>query len=108
MEADAKEATSEEKTSQTQYVELMDESATTRKQYAKSLVEQQGTDAKLKENIIKLKEKKTITYTELNNAHAYIADMHQTCDFVVEHFNERTEARNTELEGLNAAISALS
>jgi len=107
MEADSREATHEEKAGQTGYVELMAESAKTRKQYAKSLVEQQGTDAKLKEKIIKLKEKKSLTSTELSNAHTYVAEIHQTCDFVVEHFQERTEARTVEIEGLNSAKSAI-
>jgi len=108
METDSREATGEEKASQAGYVDLMKESATTREQYAKSLVEQQGTNAHLKENIIKLKEKKSLTYSELNNAHAYLAEIHQTCDFVVDHFKERTEARKTELDGLSQAVSALS
>lgn len=107
MENDHKEATSEEKSGQTGYVELMKESSTTRKQYTKSLVEMQGTNAHLKKKIIKLKEKKSVTASELSNAHAYVGDVHQTCDFVVEHFKERTEARNQELEGMNMAISAL-
>jgi len=107
MEADSREATSEEKAAQIAYVELMNESATTRKQYAKSLTEQRGTDADLEKKLIKLKKKKAVTYTELNNAHAYLADMHVTCDFVVEHFKERSEARATELEGMNTAVSAL-
>ena len=108
MESDSAEATHEEKAGQSGYVELMDESSRTRQQYTKSLIEQQGTNAALKEKVIKLKEKQGLTSSELSNAHAYVGDVHTSCDFLVDTFKERAEARLAELDGLNQAKAVLS
>merc|ERR1719440_2727185 len=92
---DKQEAEHEEKTAQRDYVKLMDESATSRAQYVKAVVEKKGSKSSLEASIIENKEKSKLAMEELMNAHKYVADVHNSCDFLVDNFNA-TQAARTE------------
>merc|ERR1719321_1868606 len=104
---DKQEAEFEEKTSQRDYVTLMDESKASRATLAKQIVEKKGSKSHIDKQIIELKESKKVSYEDLTNAHQYSADIHASCDFVVEHFDARAEARAKELESLHSAKELL-
>merc|ERR1719321_1744496 len=104
---DKQEAEFEEKTSQRDYVTLMDESKASRATLAKQIVEKKGSKSHIDKQIIELRESKKVSYEDLTNAHQYSADIHASCDFVVEHFEARTEARTKELESLHSAKQLL-
>jgi len=105
---DKQEAEINEKQAQKDYVELMGESATTRAQDAKSLVEKKSAKAELEAKIIENKEQTKTALDEVTNANQYVADIHASCDLLLQTFNDKKEARITELDGLKSAKAQLS
>jgi len=107
LEKDKATAEADEKNAQKEYVALMSESQTTREADSKSLVNKKAASAERESALVKAKEEKTVTFEELNNAHTFLADLHSSCDFVVQNFAMREEARTTELESLKSAKAVL-
>merc|ERR1719198_1478523 len=97
------ESTHDEKTAQKEYVELMKESNEARAASEKSVVEKKASVAGLDTRLLEAKESKKQTFSELTNAHDLTAQLHKTCDFLLEHFDERETARKTEEDNLKAA-----
>lgn len=48
-----------------------------------------------------------MAFDELNNIHEYIAELHNSCDFIVENFDLRKEARMNEMESLKNAKAVM-
>jgi len=48
-----------------------------------------------------------MAFDELGNAHKYVSELHSTCDFIVDNFDLRTEARAKEQESLKAARAVM-
>jgi len=105
---DGQEAQFNEKQAQTDYVELMDESSETRAQDSKSLVGKRSAKAELEQQLIETKEQTKTAKEELTNSQQYIADVHASCDLLLQTFNDKKEARMTELDGLKSAKQMLS
>merc|ERR1719420_1560730 len=103
LEMDQKEATMEEQHAQKDYVRLMMDSQVSRAADLKSITDLQNSKAVLEEKINDAKESRKMAFDELNNAHKYTSEMHSSCDFVVENFELRNEARKQELESLKDA-----
>merc|ERR1719207_259247 len=107
LEKDKATAEADEKTAQKEYVALMSESQTTREADSKSLVNKKAAGAELESTFVTAKKEKAVTYEELNNAHTFLGDLHSSCDFVVQNFAMREQARSTELESLKSAKAVL-
>jgi len=104
---DKQEAEFDEKQAQTDYVGLMSESAESRAQDAKSLVAKKSAKAESQQKIIQTKEQTKLAMDETMNANRFVADVHTSCDFLLESFNDKTAARTTELDGLKQAKAML-
>jgi hypothetical protein len=107
LQSDMAEAARDEKTAQKEYVELMSESQTSRAQDIKSITDKKESRAVLEEKITESKEARKMAFDELNNIHEYIAELHNTCDFIVENFDLRKEARMNEMESLKNAKAVM-
>jgi len=55
-----------------------------------------------------LKEEKTATETDLDLIAKTIGDLHVSCDFILQNFDLRKEARTNEVESLKTAKAILS
>eukprot|EP00972_Heterocapsa_arctica_P106229 15648920-Heterocapsa_arctica.AAC.1 len=53
------------------------------------------------------KDKKTIAINDLMGTDKYISELHQECDWLVQYFDARKEARTSEIEALGNAKAVL-
>merc|ERR1719375_2352246 len=105
--ADKSQSAYDEKTAQKDYVELMKESSDSRAASQKSIVEKKNSKAGLETRLLEAKESKSQLFQELTNAHELTDTLHKTCDFLVDHFEDRDQARNSEVEKLKVAKEVL-
>jgi len=106
--SDMKEMEYEEKTAQKDYAELMADSQETRAGDAKALTGKTSTKAQVEADLMTTKEIRSATSTDLKQIASVIGDLHAACDFIMENFDLRKEARTSEIEGLKNAKAVLS
>jgi len=104
---DMKDAEYEEKTAQKDYAELMADSQETRAQDTKSLTGKKATKAETETTLMTTKETRGSTSTDLKQTQTYIKDLHASCDFIMQNYDLRKEARTNEVEGLKNAKAVL-
>merc|ERR1719240_2543750 len=102
------EAEHEEAMSQKDYETLMSASQKTRSSNAKSITEKESAKAEWTEKIENAKGEQATTQDALAKLAEYISGLHASCDFLVENFDARKEARTNEIEGLKNAKAVLS
>jgi len=107
LEADMKDAGYAEKTAQKEYAELMADSQTTRAQDAKSIVDKEAAKATMEEKLMSAKKNHASTKEEISLVVSYIGDLHVSCDFIMQNFDLRKEARTAEIESLKNAKAVL-
>merc|ERR1719207_52145 len=93
LEADMKDSEYAEKTAQTEYAELMADSQATRAQDAKSITDKEAAKATLEEKLMTAKKNHASTGDEIDLITGYISDLHVSCDFIMQNFDLRKEAR---------------
>merc|ERR1719160_1917773 len=98
----------EEKTAQKDYAELMADSQETRAGDSKSLTGKETSKAETESLLMTSKETRSATATDLKQIATVIGDLHAACDFIMENFDLRKEARTSEIEGLKNAKAVLS
>merc|ERR550514_1646179 len=106
--SDMKDMEYEEKTAQSDYAELMADSQTTRAGDTKALTGKQTTKAETESSLMTTKEIRSATATDLKQVQTVIQDLHAACDFIMQNFDLRKEARTNEIEGLKNAKAVLS
>jgi len=106
--SDMKDMEYEEKTAQKDYAELMADSQETRAGDTKSLTGKTTTKAEVEAALMTAKETRSSTATDLKQVQTVIQDLHAACDFIMENFDLRKEARTNEIEGLKNAKAVLS
>jgi len=108
MEKELTEATTEEKDSQADYEQLMKDAADKRTTDSKSLSEKQGAKADTEAALEAHKGAKTAGVKELMATEKYISSLHAECDWLLQYFDVRTEARAGEVDSLKKAKAVLS
>merc|ERR1719231_659966 len=106
--SDMKDMEYEEKTAQKDYAELMADSQETRADDAKALTGKTTAKAETEATLMTTKETRSSTATDLKQVATVIADLHAACDFIMQNFDLRKEARTNEIEGLKNAKAVLS
>jgi iron-sulfur cluster repair protein YtfE (RIC family) len=106
--SDMKDMEYEEKTAQKDYAELMADSQTTRAGDTKALTGKTSTKAETEDALMTTKEIRSATATDLKQVQTVIQDLHAACDFIMQNFDLRKEARTNEIEGLKNAKAVLS
>merc|ERR1719235_1538861 len=102
------EATHDEETGQKDYERLMSDSQASRAKKADSITSKESAKADLDVRTENTKEQKTSQEAELMNTNQYIAQLHSTCDFLVQNYDLRKAARSNEIESLKNAKAVLS
>jgi len=108
IETDMKDAAYEEKTSQADYAKLMQESEETRAANSKGIVTKAASKADLEGKLEALKETNTAVATDLDLIATTLGDLHMQCDFLLQNYGLRKEARTNEIESLKNAKAILS
>merc|ERR1719264_2365541 len=86
----------------------MKDSAEKRMADSTSLQEKTGAKADTEANLQAMKEKKRATEAELAATHKVILGLHAECDWLLQYFDARKEARNGEIDSLVNAKAILS
>jgi len=108
IETDMKDAGYEEKTSQADYAKLMEESQETRAANSKGIVTKASSKATLEGKLEAAKEAFTAVSTDLDLIASTLGDLHMQCDFLLQNYDLRKEARTNEIESLKTAKAILS
>merc|ERR1719321_537424 len=108
IETDMKDAEYEEKTAQDDYGKLMQESEETRAANSKGIVTKTSSKATLEAKLETAKEAYTAVTTDLDLIAATLGDLHMQCDFLLQNYDLRKEARTNEIESLKTAKAILS
>lgn len=107
LDMELTEAETEEKLAQEEYEELMADSAQKRAADSKSLADKENLKADTEALLVKLVEEKKSTTHELMATEEYISQLHAECDWLIQYFDVRKEARAGEIDALNKAKAVL-
>jgi len=108
LKTDHSDAEHAENMAQKDYENLMSASQKTRSTNAKSITEKESAKAEWSEKIENAKTENASTTDALNKLNEAIAGLHASCDFLIESYDMRKEARANESEGLKNAKAVLS
>merc|ERR1719181_2748705 len=101
-------AKAEEKDAQEDYETFMKDSADKRAEDSKALENKEAALADMKASLEKDTEDKKSTTKELVATNQYIATLHADCDWLLQYFDVRKEARASEVDALEKAKAVLS
>jgi len=108
IETDMKDAEYEEKTAQADYGKLMAESEETRAANSKGITTKASAKATLEGKLESEKGILADTDEDLSLIATTLSDLHAQCDFLLQNFDLRKEARTNEIESLKNAKAILS
>jgi len=98
----------DEKNAQEEYVELMKLSAEKRANDVKSVADKSAAKADLEANLEKLTDENAATLRKTMATEKTLMDLHAECDWLLQNFQTRKEARAAEVESLKNAKAVLS
>jgi len=101
-------ATTEEKDAQADYMTCMKDSAEKRAQDSKNLADKEGALADAQAALEKHTDTMASTKKELSATLQYILSLHNECDWLLQYFEVRKEARASEVDALGKAKAVLS
>jgi len=111
MKADVEKETQElefqEKDAQSEYEEMTLDASEKRASNLKSIAEKTGVKAELEAQLIAAKDDKLAAGKELMGTKQYLAEVHDDCDWLLEKYDMRKEARANEVEALKKAKAVL-
>jgi len=98
----------EEKDAQGDYEETMKDASDKRAQDSKDLSDKADAKAGMEEELQAHTDAKKSSETELQATEDYIATLHKDCDFLLEYYQERKDARASEIDAIGKAKDVLS
>lgn len=107
LEMDMKDGENAEKSAQEDYAKLMAESQETRTQDQKSISDKMAAKADGEAKIVEAKDAGAKADEALLLVKKQIADLHASCDFLLQNYDMRKEARATEIDSLKNAKAML-
>merc|ERR1719324_1457879 len=108
LDKELTEATAEEENSQKDYEDMMKNSAEKRAGDAKALTEKNAAVADMEAALQAHTAEKASTSKELGATLKYIQSLHSECDWLLQYFDVRKEARTSEIDALGKAKAVLS
>jgi len=108
LETDSKDSAYEEKTSQSDYGKLMADSQESRRAATQSITSKAVSKAEVEGKLNGLNGDASATAEDLSLIATTIQDLHVSCDFILQNFDLRREARTNESESLKNAKAILS
>merc|ERR1719345_267624 len=101
-------AQAEEKDAQGDYEQMMKDSAAKRADDSKALGNKEGALANMQAALERDTDGKTSATKELGATVQYIQSLHNECDWLLQYFDVRREARTSEIDALGKAKAVLS
>merc|ERR1719198_2523298 len=97
-----------EKDAQADYEQMMKDSAEKRAEDSKMLSDKETAKADMEADLQTAKDDKMATSKELMTTKQYIAKLHGECDWLLQYFDQRQEARAQEMDAMGKAKAELS
>merc|ERR1719181_2764049 len=97
-----------EKDAQADYETMMKDSAAKRSEDSKMLADKEATLADMQASLASGKDTLASTSKELTATLQYIQSLHAECDWLIQYFEVRKEARASEMDALGKAKAVLS
>merc|ERR1719473_560640 len=107
LDMEMTEAETEEKLAQEEYEELMADSAEKRAADTKSLADKESQKGDLEAELVTLGDEHKATVKELMATEKYIGNLHGECDWLLQYYDVRKEARTGEIDALGKAKAVL-
>merc|ERR1719446_1553123 len=107
LDKEMTEAQTEEKDAQADYEQMMKDAAEKRAEDSKTLEDKEGALADMKAALEKQTADKTAASQELMATEEYIVSLHNECDWLLQYFDVRAEARANEIDALGKAKAVL-
>jgi len=107
LDTEIQEAEHDEKEGQKDYEEMMQTSADKRATDSKAITNAEGAKAESESNLESAKSAHSSNGQEILANNEYTANLHAECDFLMNNFELRKEARTAEVEGLKNAKAVL-
>merc|ERR1719281_246785 len=107
IDKEMKEAEFEEKDSQKDYEKMMKDSAEKRAEDSKSITDKESALAQTEGELEQHKSDKMSTGKQLQETMMYTARLHGECDFLLQNFDARKQAREDELASLRDSEDTL-
>jgi septal ring factor EnvC (AmiA/AmiB activator) len=98
----------DEKDAQEDYEGTMKDASEKRAADSKALTEKETTKAELDAELAEHKDKKASSTQELTATNGYLLSLHAECDWLLENFETRKEARANEIDAMKKAKAVLS
>jgi chromosome segregation ATPase len=108
LDKEMSEAEETEKDAQSDYERMLNDAAEKRATDSKALTEKSSAKGTLESDIQAGKDAKLSSTKELMATDEYLGSLHSECDWLLQYFDVRAEARTSEIEGLGKAKSILS
>jgi len=108
LDKEMTEAEVTEKDSQADYEQAMKDAQTKRATDSKALAESESEKADLEASLEELTASKKSATKELMATEQYISALHSDCDWLLQYFGVRKEARDSEMDSLSKAKAVLS
>merc|ERR1719215_968593 len=108
LDKEMTEAETAEKDAQMDYEAMMSDAAAKRAADSKALTGKEGEKADMEAELEAHTETKASTGKELMATMKYIASLHSECDWLLQYFDARREARSSEIDALGKAKAVLS
>jgi len=108
LENDVKDAEYEEKTATKEYGELMADSQASRAANSKAIVDKTAAKAEHEGKMLQTKEALAGSAEDVRLSGQTIQDLHGSCDFIMQNYDLRKEARANEIDSLKNAKAVLS
>merc|ERR1719263_636207 len=108
LDKEMTQAETEEKDAQADYEQMMKDSSEKRSEDAKALENKESAKADMEESLQKSKEGQKSATKELGATMEYIQSLHNECDWLIQYFDVRKEARSSEIDSLVKAKAVLS
>jgi peptidoglycan hydrolase CwlO-like protein len=107
VEMDMQEAKMTEANSQEDYEQAMSDAAVKREKDSKSIVTKEGEKAETTSRLEEVREGKSTKESQLGNTTDKLNELHQSCDFLLDNYDSRKEARAKEADGLKQSKAVL-
>jgi len=108
VEKESQESEFQEKDSQGEYEQMVKDAAAKRASDTKSIAEKVSAKAELEDTLIKTQDSKKVETKELMATKEWISELHADCDWLLEKYDMRKEARANEIDALKKAVAVLS
>merc|ERR1719161_1326271 len=108
LDKEMTEAETEEKDAQGDYEEMMDDAAKKRAESIKAIAEKESAKADCEQTLAAAQEQKKVESDELAATKSYETQLHAECDWLLQNFDVRKEARAHEVSQLKEAKAILS